>query len=532
MTEIIQKDWLKKEFLILFYLVLYGGISLLFLTRFPFVHSDESWLAGLSRNMGDMGSLSVTEPFFNLKPRYPHAIKILFHSLQLGSIRLFGYWVGSVRLLSLLAGLFSLYLFYHIALILLKSNSAAWILTIIFSMDIQFIYASHFARQEIWILFILLCCFFVLICSPSPYTVKKALLLGCLTGISIGFHPNSFLIACSIGGFYTILFLRSKVKSLKPFLLYIAVTGGFAGLFTFISFHFDSHFLSHYFSYGSSEFGIDASTGQRMEQLAGFFSRLFERQSGTYYVADIRFQFILFAIAASFTLFFCLVMKKEEPKLTEQILSLLAAGIFMVFGIFIIGRFSQLSILFLFPIGWLLTALFLKLFDAKIQVLLYGILLLSISLLSMKEINPYLTGETYDDYIKQASAFASPDSRVLGNLNLNFYFDNGSLLDYRNLPYAMEEDGGIASYIDNEKIQYIYYSQELDFLYENRPYYNVIYGNSMFIPALKEYCQQECTKAGEFKNNRYGARVLNLIGREAYSGVTVYKTKWAPADIP
>ena len=58
------------------YLLLFGVISLCFLESFPFVHSDESWLAGLSRAMLEEKSIRVTEPFFDARPRYPHGIKL------------------------------------------------------------------------------------------------------------------------------------------------------------------------------------------------------------------------------------------------------------------------------------------------------------------------------------------------------------------------------------------------------------------------------------------------------------------------
>ena len=82
------------------YVAAFSLVSLLFLERFPYVHSDESWLAGLSRGMLEEGSIGVTEAFFDAKPRYPHAIKTLFHLMQAGMISVFGYSVRTVRLLS------------------------------------------------------------------------------------------------------------------------------------------------------------------------------------------------------------------------------------------------------------------------------------------------------------------------------------------------------------------------------------------------------------------------------------------------
>ena len=97
----------SKRFLpyigMLIYILAYILISALFLTDFPWVHSDESWLAGLSRNIAETLDFSSTEPFFDAKTRYPHALKILFHALQIAVCSLAGYSITAVRLISLVA---------------------------------------------------------------------------------------------------------------------------------------------------------------------------------------------------------------------------------------------------------------------------------------------------------------------------------------------------------------------------------------------------------------------------------------------
>ena len=70
---------IKVWHLILFFFI----INILFLNNFPFIHSDEPWLSGLSRQIWQSQSFQATEPFFDLKPRHPHALKIFFHSLQI-----------------------------------------------------------------------------------------------------------------------------------------------------------------------------------------------------------------------------------------------------------------------------------------------------------------------------------------------------------------------------------------------------------------------------------------------------------------
>ena len=94
----MNRRYSKRERLaLLALLALFFLFGILTLTRYPFVHSDESWLAGLTRAMMEEGSPAVTEPFFDLKPRWPHAIKILFHLLQTPVIAGCGYSMGRLR---------------------------------------------------------------------------------------------------------------------------------------------------------------------------------------------------------------------------------------------------------------------------------------------------------------------------------------------------------------------------------------------------------------------------------------------------
>src|SRR6056297_1435926 len=105
----------SKKTLFFIYIV----VNILLLSQFPFIHSDESWLSGLTRHItsgllaGNPASLGLTEPFFDLLPRFPHFIKMLFHALQAPFIGLFGYGPFAVRLLSLAAGCLALWLFYR-----------------------------------------------------------------------------------------------------------------------------------------------------------------------------------------------------------------------------------------------------------------------------------------------------------------------------------------------------------------------------------------------------------------------------------
>lgn len=189
----------------------YVIINLVTLTKFPFVHSDEPWLSGLSRNILEKGDYSVTESFFDLKARYPHAIKIIFHTIQIIFIKLMGYSIFTFRFISLIFGILSLVFMYKLCKLIFSSKFSAWTATVLLALDVQFIYASHFARQEIIILFILLLGLWYKFKHNENLSLKHDLILGCIVGLSIGIHPNSFLISLPFGFIYLYeIFLQKK----------------------------------------------------------------------------------------------------------------------------------------------------------------------------------------------------------------------------------------------------------------------------------------------------------------------------------
>jgi 4-amino-4-deoxy-L-arabinose transferase-like glycosyltransferase len=148
----------KNKFLkynIHLYLGIYFIFNLLTLTKFPFVHSDEAWLAGLSNEYILHKSIFVSESFFDLMPRTIHTIKSFYHLLQLPFIGLFGNTVFTVRLISLIASTITLYFFYKLLRSIKVHHYRALLYTIIFSLNLQFVYAAHFGRQEMLLLMML-----------------------------------------------------------------------------------------------------------------------------------------------------------------------------------------------------------------------------------------------------------------------------------------------------------------------------------------------------------------------------------------
>ncbi|MCG8481712.1 MAG: glycosyltransferase family 39 protein, partial [Clostridia bacterium] len=291
------------KYLIYIFLLLYLVLNSIFLTEFPFVHSDESWLSGLSRDILEKRTFSTTESFFDLYPRNPHAIKIFFHTIQATVIHTLGYTIFNMRFISLIFGVLTLLVFYKLIHQLFHSLWLSVISVVILALDIQFIYASHFARQEIILLFIFMTAITINMVHLDDLSLKHVMITGILMGISIGMHPNSFIIAIPFGLLYGYQFFFRK-KTIKLPLLYIVLLSIFASAFIAISLSFNADYLSDYGSYGS-DLGVTQSLFEKATQLKYYLLKLYYGISGTYYTPDIRFQFVLFLIAALAALYYC-----------------------------------------------------------------------------------------------------------------------------------------------------------------------------------------------------------------------------------
>lgn len=510
------------------YITLFSLISLSFLTLFPYVHSDESWLAGLTRAMMTEKSPAATEPFFDAKPRHPHSIKILFHLLQMIPLSLFGYSAFSVRLVSWAAGAVALWFAFLAGGRLLDSEKKGLLVMAVFSADIQFLYASHFARQEILLCMVQWICLWILLNPEGFYDERRGVGLGILTGLSIGLHPNSFLLGCMNGCcFLAAAFMKRKGREgrkggWKPLLLYVLTTGGFAAVFVGMSLGMDREFVRHYAAYGQAEFGTGAPFWEKIGGFFGFLRRLYERNSGTYYLPDIRPQFFFFGVSALAAGAAAVSMREEMPGLAGRTAVLGAGALGIAGGMMCIGRYNQTSVLFFFPFGYLAAAMALELYEGRVKMGLWAVLGAAVVSFTAWQAVPEIKKTDYDSYGRQIAELVPEGAKVLGNLNMEFFTEYGCLRDYRNLPYALEGEG-LLEYLDRNEIEYIVYHEELDYLWEHRPYYNVIYGNVMFVRELRDYCEEHCQVVGSFQNSRYGIRVAGILGREEYGQVTVYR---------
>lgn len=513
----------NRQRLALFLLVaLFFAVNLVFLTRFPFVHSDESWLAGLTRNMMDERSLGVTETFFNLKPRFPHAIKSLFHLLQMPFIAVLGYGAFAVRLLSLLGGCCALTLFYRAARTM-AAHIPALCATALLACDVQFIAASHLARQEILLCCSMLACAVVFLEHPSTLSNRAVLGLAAITGLSVGLHPNSFLLAVLCGAVLLLRWVMFHTATLRQIGLYSAVTGGFAALFVAVSFAMDPQFIRHYLAYGESEFDLIVPFTSKFGELGYFLQKLWQGVSGTYFVPNLKPQFLLFPPLLCAAVLFALKLCKRDTPQSQRVLCIAVAIGGVLLGTVLIGRYNQTSAVFFVPLFWLLLPFVSANLGKYAGKIAFGAVSAVIITASALCILPWLP-HSYESYLGQIAALVPPQSTVIGNLNSEFYFENGKLLDYRNLAYLKENNRTIADYVRENGVEYLILSDELTFIYSVRPKWNMIYGNVYnFHEELQAFVEQNCVEVGSFVNNCYGVRIREEMNTARDFTVHVYR---------
>lgn len=505
-------------------IMLYVLLSIGSLLYFPSMHSDEGWLASLSRTILTDTNINTTEDFFHEVSRKPHAIKLLFHLLQMPFISI-SFTLLSVRLLSLIAGLISLGFLFKSALLLFNDKIAAYIFVILIAIDIQFIYISHFARQEIFILMIFSICLYIFIKPSELWQFKKDFFIGGLLGISIGIHPNIFIIAT---GFVFLYFSNSIVrlkrknsKSSPSFLnsgLLLVILSLFGIFYIAISIIINPDFISTYLSFGQ-EVGVTKPFIIKILKLPRFFGKMFFRIGGTYYLPDIRPQLIIFAgsfLALIPAAFF--VTKKRAQIICIQFLML---GI--ITGILIIGKYSPPSIIFIFIPGYLLFVMLIQSFiytDKKI-ILIFIILLLSSFIFSYKQIIPWIKVD-YNKYIYQIKKDIPENSKTLGNLNTVFAFSPGSLYSYRDLE-VLNPDFNFFDYIKKHKIEYIIYTDELKIIFEERPVWNTMYGNIYpWYEEMMEFIKTNCEEIITWNESVFGMRITSYMNKRG-GDITIYK---------
>lgn len=537
------------------YILIWLAVNLLFLTDFPFVHTDEAWLSGLSRSMEEAGTLAATEDFFDLLPRQPHALKILYHLLQILFIRLLGYSLATVRLLSLLAGAASLALFHRLALRIAEKapleeapqaalqapgrpgSWAALAAVLTLSADIQFIYTAHLARQEIFMVLLSLAVFNLLVSRLSP--LRRGGTAGLILGLSLGFHPNGFLLAWPPGLFLLAEILRRR-RPLREGAAFLAAAGLTAILFTGLSLAFNPRFFMDYAAYGAP-LGVLDAPDVKFLRWPRFYGKLFNRISGTYYTPPIQISLIAFPLllmmAAAQRLrhikwrhinFFRDSHGPKSPP-SGLLIALCGAAGFNI-GLVLLGKYSQPSVILLFPYIHILGADILVQGELsppwrRLSAVLMGLLaagLLTVSVVTIAgELRP--PRENLARHTAVLDEVIPPGSAALGGLYCEYAMADGELYEWRNLPFLKEAGLSLDQYLADREIEYIILPEELEFIYQNRPYWNVIYGNpAHWYPQLQEILKERGTLLREWESPLYAMRITAYRSRRPWK-MSIYR---------
>ncbi len=508
-------------------IVLYLGFNLFSLGFFPFAHSDEGWLASLSRTMQNEGSLSATEDFFHLTERHPHAVKSLFHVMQFPFVAV-SFTLFSVRLLSLIAGIAALYFLFKAARQLLGSNSLAWAAVLLTAVDIEFIYISHFARQEIMVAAVFCAGLFLFFRPKKSWKFKNDLALGGLLAAAEGIHPNVFIISSGIVFLYLASAAVRKITgkreypSFKNLGLFLVVLGAGALVYTGISLLMDPEFVANYLAFGSRT-GVTNPLIIKFLKLPRFYSKMFNRISGTYFLPDLRPQLIVFGIVSVILIpaaFIRNTLKHEAVLIT-------AMNVGINVGLLIIGKYSPPSLILIFMPGYLSVTVFLKILCADKKRFFYitGIVICASFVFSLCQIMPW-KNQSYSGYIQKVKTVTDVNAPVLANLNTVFAFNPGKLFTYRDLN-GLKGSMSFSTYVKHYGIRYIILPEELQIIYNERPVWNSMYGNIYpWYSEMTAFLDEKCEKIAQWTEPVYGMRITTYMGRREGT-VTVYRVKTA-----
>ena len=518
-------------------------LNLFNLVSYPFVHSDEIWLAGITSQMIRAGSPGVTEPFFDLLPRQPHGMRILFHLFQAPFLAVFRDTVTAVRLFSLFTAAGGLVLFFRLLKRLGIPERLSLIFTTLLGTDGQFVYAAHFGRQEIQILFCMLLGLNLFFGSRLS-AGRRGLAVGLATGLAAGFHPNAFIAAWPAGLLYLGAWLTRR-RSLREALIFLFSAAAGALVFFLPGFLMGPFYLRDYGEFGRSV-GVRFSWQEKILAWPGFYEKLFRRISGTYYVPEMRIQLGAAAVLAAGLLAEAVIRYfpglrsagragipgvggsspagglqdpagKGGPASGDLPAAAGLAGILGInLGLAALGKYSQPSVLFLFPFVYILAAraslgVYRHLGPRLRRIL--PVLLVPLLLVSPAGIlrDTFREKESFRETSGKIRALIPENSRVLGNLLWSGAWEKAELLDLRNLPLLEEAGLDFREYVRSRRVEYIIAGEELRYINRSRPVWNLLYGNPYpWEGEMEVFLEEECVLAGEVESPGYGIRIPAL----------------------
>ncbi len=502
----------------LIYIMIWSLFQYSTLTTYPFMHSDESWLSGLSRWMLESKSLGVTEPFFNTYQRAPHAIKSLFHGIQMVGISLLGYSLQVIRSISLLFAAGSLLLFFRILRSYGLSTTISFFGMLLISADNQFLYISHLGRQEIMLVFMLLLVLYLIRrFEKHELSTLSCFGLGMLTGSAFLLHPNGILVI--LAGLT--LFSFSSWSTKRQIMIYGAGAFLIVGLALIASLIMNPHFLTSYAAYGKT-LGVGESIISKILNYPNFYRKIYYQVSGTYYTPPVMIELMLLSLTYIISALLLIKKRVELP----HIFSLLMASLVMHAGFIIIGRYGQPSVILFFPYGYLIMILLINRIRAQrwMRSALIALLFLILSTSTFTEVRLMIDQQSdYTEYTQHIAGNIGNEAKVLGNLNTDYALSAGQLYDWRNLEPAYREGYSFEQYVKENHIEYIIYPDEIDLIYERRPKWNGIYGNiALMYEEMQVFLSESCIEIGRGISPTYAMRIVRYQGDQDW-GYRIYQ---------
>lgn len=512
--KIINKKRLEKYLFPAFILV-YFIVNLLFLTDFPYIHSDEAWLSGLSRVF--INDFKMEYTFFDLFPTTHHTMKIFFIMIQGVFIKGFGYNIFVLRLISLIFSMGSLLLFHKILINHNIKKTAALMYTILLALNLQWLMVSHIARQEAILIFLFLLAYYVLLKNFE----HEVILLSLILGFGIGIHPNIFFLAIALGLTYTVLWINKK-RNIKDLIKLVTLTGVYAIIYLIATFYINPNFLNQYSAYGS-KLGVFNQLASKLQNFYFFYYKLYHRISGTYFTVPLKYDYLAFIVLVIVLLY---LLTNRSYKLTIKKSNAFLSVIFFIsmnLGILILGRYNQISIIFPIIFLYLSLAVFTsKIFQEKKYLLyLLGILIVFQGYHAYNFLHQE-NNQSYNEFLDEFSVI-SAEGNILGNLNLEYKFKE-RIMDYRNLTHLEENKITLEEYIEMNDIKYIVWYEEMDYIYRNEPKWDILYGPLNYYDDITRYLEQETQLIKAFESPTYAMRIAKYVNTYPWE-VKIYKIK-------
>jgi len=441
---------------------------------------------------------AAIEPFFRLTPRYPHAIKTLYHLVQMPFLAV-SWSAYAARLPSLIAGFLSLVLMIRAAEGFGLGPRSRFIPALLWAASPGFWSAAHLGRQEMMLTALMLSSWVLVSKRDRPWFGAFPL------AAAVFVHPNAFIVALPAG---LMLLRRRRPGDLAAF---VGILGAAAALAVGASLLMDPDFFAHYRSFGESV-GVGDTPMMKILGLPRFLAKMWRRQAGTYYLPDGRIMLIAAAAAPLGAVAASIRRRSLRSGTADGVL----AGLGILAGWTVVGKYAPPSLVFIEPAVWILSSVALVgLLPQRRRCILAAAGLTAIlALVSTGEVmrswrdGPY---RAYEEFIAES---VGSRGRALGNLNAAFAVDPERLVIWRDLASLPEGRQAVEDLLRDWDIRWVLLPDELAYIHRRRPVWNDLYGNPRWYPGLDELLRErgELLDRAAFPN--YAMRIVPLMGRE------------------